>query len=126
MGLSIAVSLGGFALGWALYVKGWLSPDTILERFSRLHRVLVNKYYLDDLYQWGIDRVALAFARFLALFDRIVVNDTGVNGTGRSVFLSGWRLRYLETGKVYNYALGMVLGMVVVALVWWLALPYSG
>jgi NADH-quinone oxidoreductase subunit L len=126
MGLSIALSLGGFALGWALYVKGWLSPDGIRERSSRLHRLLVNKYYLDDLYQWGIDRVALAFARFLALFDRIVVNDTGVNGTGRSVFLSGWRLRYLETGKVYNYAMGMVLGVVVVALVWWLALPYSG
>jgi NADH-quinone oxidoreductase subunit L len=125
MGLSIALSLGGFALGWALYIKGWLSPDGIRERFSRLHRVLVNKYYLDDLYQWGIDRVALAFASFLALFDRIVVNDTGVNGTGRSVFLSGWRWRYLETGKVYNYALGMVVGVVAVALIWWLALPYG-
>ena len=125
MGLSIALSLGGFALGWALYLKGSLSSERIRERFSGLHRVLVNKYYLDDLYQWGIDRVALAFANFTALFDRIVVNDTGVNGTGRSVFLSGLRLRYLETGKVYNYALGMAVGMVAVALIWWLALPYA-
>jgi hypothetical protein len=41
------------------------------------------------------------------------------------VLLSGLRLRYLETGKVYNYALGMVVGMVVVALIWWLAVPYA-
>ena len=87
--------------------------------------MLVNKYYIDDLYQWGIDRGALTVARFTALFDRIVLNDTGVNGTGRSVFLSGWKLRYLETGKVYNYALGMALGVVAVSLIWWLALPYA-
>jgi NADH-quinone oxidoreductase subunit L len=125
MGLSITLSLGGFALGWALYLKGSLSAERIRERFSWLHRLLVNKYYLDDLYQWGIDRIALAFANIMALFDRIVMNDTGVNGTGRSVFLSGWMLRYLETGKVYNYALGMVVGVVAVALIWWLALPYA-
>ena len=124
-GFSIVLSLGGFALGWALYVKGWLSAERIQERFSWLHRVLVNKYYLDDVYQWGIDRVVLAFATFMALFDRIVINDMGVNGTGRSVFRSGWLLRYMETGKLYNYALGMVVGTVAVALIWWVALPYA-
>ena len=123
--ISIGLAIGGFALGWALYSRKLLSADRIRERFAAVHRVLVNKYYIDDLYQWGIDRGALTFARFMALFDRIVLNDTGVNGTGRSVFLSGWRLRYLETGKVYNYALGMAVGVVAVALIWWLALPYA-
>ena len=125
MAISVVLSIGGFALGWALYSRKLLSADRIREQFAWLHRVLVNKYYLDDLYQWVINRVVLAFARFMALFDRIVVNDVGVNGTGRSVFLSGWRLRYLETGKVYNYALGMVIGVVAVALIWWVALPYA-
>ena len=59
----------------------------------------------------------------MALFDRIVINDIGVNGTGKSVFLSGIRLRYIETGKVYNYALGMAVGLVFVTLFWWLVLP---
>jgi len=125
MTISVLLAVAGFGLGWALYSRKLLSADRIRERFAAVHRVLVNKYYIDDLYQWGIDRVALAFARLLALFDRIVINDTGVNGTGRSVFLSGWRLRYLETGKVYNYALGMAVGVVAVGLIWWLALPYA-
>jgi NADH-quinone oxidoreductase subunit L len=125
MAISIALSCGGFVLGWLLYSRKSLSVDRLRERFATVHRMLVNKYYIDDLYQWTIDRVVLAFGRFMALFDRIVVNDMGVNGTGRSVFLSGWRLRYLETGKVYNYALGMVLGVMAVALIWWLVLPYA-
>ena len=123
MALSIVLAVGGFALGWALYVKRSLSVDGIRESLSGLHSLAANKFYIDDIYQWGIDRIALGLANFMALFDRIVVNDTGVNGTGRSVFLSGWRLRYIETGKVYNYALGMAIGVVVVALIWWLALP---
>ena len=125
MSISVMLAVAGFGLGWALYSRRLLSVDRIRERFAAVHRVLVNKYYMDDLYQWGIDRVALAFARLLALFDRIVINDTGVNGTGRSVLLSGWRLRYLETGKVYNYALGMAVGVVAVGLIWWLAVPYA-
>jgi NADH-quinone oxidoreductase subunit L len=124
MALSVALAVGGFALGWALYVKGSLSPDRIRRQMSGLHTLTVNKFYIDELYQWGIDRVVLVFANFMAIFDRIVVNDTGVNGTGRSVLLSGLRLRYIETGKVYNYALGMGVGVVVIALIWWLALPY--
>jgi NADH-quinone oxidoreductase subunit L len=125
MTISVVLSIAGFGLGWALYSGKALSSERIRERFAGLHRVLVNKYYIDSLYQWGIDRVVLAFARFMALFDRIVVNDAGVNATGRSVLLSGWKLRYLETGKVYNYALGMAVGVVAVALIWWLALPYA-
>jgi len=125
MTISVVLSIAGFGLGWALYSGKALSSERIRERFAGLHRVLVNKYYIDSLYQWGIDRVVLAFARFMALFDRIVVNDAGVNATGRSVLLSGWKLRYLETGKVYNYALGMAVGVVEVALIWWLALPYA-
>ena len=54
----------------------------------------------------------------VALFDRVVINDTGVNGSGRSVFLSGSRLKYLETGKIYNYAFAMTGGLVLIILLW--------
>ena len=48
----------------------------------------------------------------------MVINDTGVNGSGRSVFLSGSRLKYLETGKIYNYAFAMTGGLVLIILLW--------
>ena len=119
---AIAMSVGGFALGWAIYHRGLISHQALARRYSGPLQVVKSKYYLDELYQWGIDRVVLAFGRLVGLFDRIVINDTGVNTTGRFVILSGLRLRYQQTGRMYNYALGMVLGVISLALIWWLGL----
>ena len=121
--VSIAVALGGVWVGWAFYYRRLFSSEAVAQRFGRVHRLLVNKYYLDDLYQWVIDRVVLVFSRAVALFDRVVVNDGGVDGTADTVRTSGHRIRHVETGMVYNYALAMVLGVVMIALFWWLVIP---
>ena len=52
-----------------------------------------------------------------------MVNDGGVNGIAESVRRSGYRIRYLETGMLQNYALAMALGVVFIALFWWLVIP---
>ena len=51
------------------------------------------------------------------MFDRVVVNDTGVNGTGELTDYAGWLGKHLQTGKLPNYALAMVVGVVVLAIV---------
>ena len=121
--ISVILAFGGFGFGYAIYVRRALSTERLIQRFGALHRLLVNKYYLDEVYQWAIDRVVLAFSRFVALFDRVVVNDGAVNGTANTVRNAGFRIRHLETGMLYNYALAMVLGVVVVMLFWWLVIP---
>jgi NADH-quinone oxidoreductase subunit L len=122
-GLSLVIAVAGFYVTWVIYARRTFSTQGIIAGLARVHRLLVNKYYMDHIYQWCIDRAVLVFCGFVALFDRVVVNDGGVNGTGESVVRSGWRLRYLESGKVYNYALGMVLGLVALALILWFAIP---
>jgi NADH-quinone oxidoreductase subunit L len=114
--LSIFIGLSGFVIGWLIYYSGHYPASLISQRFYKLHSLLEHKYYIDEFYQKLIDIVVLTFARSLATFDRIFINDTIVNGTGKSVFLSGWKLRYLETGKVYNYALGMSIGLISITL----------
>ena len=121
--VSVAIALGGFGLGWAIYQRRLFSTEALIQRYGWVHRLLVNKYYLDDLYQWTIDKVVLVFSRGVAVFDRVVVNDGGVNGTADTIRMSGFRIRYLETGMLYNYALAMVLGVIVIALFWWLVIP---
>ncbi|MBI4338857.1 MAG: NADH-quinone oxidoreductase subunit L, partial [Chloroflexi bacterium] len=123
---SVAIALAGFGVGYAIYVRHAVSTEGLVQRFRGLHTLLVRKYYMDDLYQWAIDRVVLVFAGFIGAFDRIVVNDMGVNGTAETVKRSGTRLRYIESGMVYNYALAMALGAAVVALFWWLVIPRIG
>jgi len=63
-----------------------------------------------------INKIVLGFARFIAFFDREVVNDTGVNGPGQFAAIAGWVLRFTVSGKLPNYALGMSLGVAVLLI----------
>nr|HRC62194.1 proton-conducting transporter membrane subunit [Dehalococcoidia bacterium] len=82
-----------------------------------LHALLVNRYYMDDLYQAIINRVVLGAAAVIALFDKRVVNESGIDGGAQSVSWFGFRLKFLQTGKIPNYALAMAVGVVALALV---------
>ena len=118
--LSAILALAAFGLASLVYVSGRVSMEQAKVRFAPLIRVIENKYYFDELYQWVVDRVVLVFSSFIAFFDRVVVNDLGVNGPANSVRRLGMTLRLHVTGHVYSYALAMVLGTVGLAIFWWL------
>jgi NADH-quinone oxidoreductase subunit L len=82
-----------------------------------LHQLLVQRYYLDDLYQALIDRVVLGAAGIVAWFDDHVVNRAGVDGGAQSIGYAGLRLKFLQTGRIPNYAFAMAVGVVMLALV---------
>ncbi len=82
-----------------------------------LHALLVNRYYIDDMYQAFINRVILGAASVVAIFDKKVVNESGVDGGAQGINWLGFRLKFLQTGKIPNYALGMAVGVVALALV---------
>jgi NADH-quinone oxidoreductase subunit L len=86
-------------------------------RFPFLYQLFRNKFYIDDAYQWVINQIVLVAARFIAFFDRAVVNDTGVDGPGHVASGTGWLLKLSQTGKLPNYALAMIFGVVILAVV---------
>ena len=116
---SLLLAGGGIVVCWLAYVRGSLSAADISARFSVVHQILVSKYYVDEAFQWVIDRLALALALFVAVFDRAVVNDVGVDGPADMVKLSGLRMRFAQTGRIYNYGMAMAVGVVVLAVIWW-------
>ena len=120
VGLSGGLVIAVVYAAWARYANPSDPARTSAWR-DRVHRLLVNKYYVDEAYQWAIDRVFLGLGRLVALFDRVIVNDTGVDGPALSVWLSAMRVRYLQSGLMYTYAMAMSLGVVALALLWWLA-----
>ena len=120
----IAVAVGSFALvafgivsGWYLWAVKPGLPIVAAALLSPVHGLLMNKFYLDDLYQALIDRVVMAGSRLLAWFDRNVVNDTGVDGSAYITGFMGYLLKFQQTGKMPNYALAMIIGVVALALV---------
>jgi NADH-quinone oxidoreductase subunit L len=86
--------------------------------------VLQRAYYLDDIYDAVIARPGLAFAKFCATVIEVKVIDGAVNGVGRLTRAAGGGLRKVQTGYVRQYALGIVLGTVVL-LAWMLSRAVS-
>ena len=108
---------GGLGAGVMIW-GGEAAPATAAAaRFPAVHRLLLNKFYVDAFYQWAINNVVLGFAKVIAFFDRAVINDTGVNGSGEVTNGLGFLLKFQQTGKLPNYALAMILGVAVLAIV---------
>lgn len=115
--ISISAVVLGLGLGWFFW-SGQAKPAKVAGDFSPFgYKLLLNRFYIDELYQVIIDKVVLAFGFFIAWFDRAVVNDSGVNGTGEVTELAGKELKFYQTGKLPNYALAVVVGVIVIAIV---------
>jgi NADH-quinone oxidoreductase subunit L len=112
--LSAMVAMAGVALAWAVYARTPVRAASIGVARNPLHKVLIEKYYVDELYDAlfvkPIYRLSLWLAR---VFDPGLI-DGLVNGAATLVV--GWSrgLRRVQTGFVMNYALGILLGAVAV------------
>ena len=114
---STVAAIAGIALG-LVYWRGRTERAERARAWApELHALLVNRYYIDHLYQAVIDRAVFGLAGVVAWFDRSVVNQTGVDGGAQSIGYVGLRLKFLQTGRIPNYAFAMAVGVVVIALV---------
>ena len=116
-GGSIAIGIVGiFGAAW-MYWGGSLRRSTQLAgQFPGLYDMIKNKFYFDEMYQYGIDKAVLGFSFVVSWFDRYVVNDTGVDGTAQLTGFTGSVLKYIQTGRVPNYAMAIALGVVGLAI----------
>jgi NADH-quinone oxidoreductase subunit L len=80
-----------------------------------LYRASLNKWWFDELNDLLFIRIGGRIAAFLWWFDRIVVDGT-VNGVGSVTRGAGGGLRQIQTGRVQNYALGIAIGLLVMAV----------
>ena len=118
--ISTILAVGAFWLASLAYLRRGISTANVRQKISGLLTVVENKYYVDEVYQWTVDHVVMEISRFIAFFDRAVINDVAVNGPADSVRKLGIVLRLHVTGHLYSYALAMVLGSVGLAVFWWL------
>jgi NADH-quinone oxidoreductase subunit L len=111
-----AASLGMATVGiWTAAWMYWgnsVKRSTALAEWSPgLYDMIKKKFYFDELYQGAIDRGVLGISYVVAWFDRYVVNDTGVDGTAQVTGFAGGVLKYLQTGRVPNYAMAIAIGV---------------
>ncbi|HZV97272.1 MAG TPA: NADH-quinone oxidoreductase subunit L [Candidatus Nitrosocosmicus sp.] len=112
--VSVLVAVAGVFFAWVMYGRRPVKADEIGEPRNALHTLLLNKYYVDELYDAAIVNPLLRLFRWSARVFDLRVIDGIVNGVGSMVV--GWArsLRRVQTGFVMNYALTMLLGALAV------------
>ena len=79
-----------------------------------LYRASLNKWWFDELNHLLFIVIGGRLAAFAWWFDRTIVDGT-VNGVGALTRGAGGGLRRVQTGRVQNYALGIAIGLIVMA-----------
>ena len=113
MGISVALAAIAIAVAILRYSKKPEMADA-----TGFGKVLANKWYVDELY----DYMVVKPLNTMALFFKNIVEKSGidglVNGVGKFVNYGSRQMRLLQSGQVSAYVLMMVLAMVVMLLIW--------
>ncbi|RPI66193.1 MAG: NADH-quinone oxidoreductase subunit L, partial [Ignavibacteriae bacterium] len=113
MGGSIVLAVAGIMLARSIY-SSTEKPAALAQRFAAPYKLLWNKWYVDEIYDLAIVGPILAVSRdFLWKIVDVVLIDGVVNGSGRVVAATSQILRKLQSGIAQNYALLMMVGIVV-------------
>jgi len=115
MGISSLVAFAGIGLATFLWLKRKDIPAQMATQFSGVHKLLLNKYYVDEVYDATIVQPIKVVSQegLWRGFDVKVV-DGAVNGAG--YFVSGVSivLRLVQNGSVKTYAASIFAGAVAI------------
>ncbi len=142
MAISLIVASCGIGLAYLVYYKGTPSPDVIREKFRPIHKILLNKYYVDEFYNMTIVNPILRLSEGLFKFDLGVIDwlvngvgnftlflsnvkewfdshivDGAVNGLGYLTRRVGSAARKVQTGQLQNYAFVIFFAIVIILLI---------
>ena len=111
-GLSVAVGLLGILGAWALYRRGF----EYKENKNPFYQLVFHKYYVDELCTVVLIKPLLALARAANRFLEGDVLDGGSRGIATVLRGTSSGLRRLQTGYMRNYALAIMLGVVLIVV----------
>jgi NADH-quinone oxidoreductase subunit L len=111
--VSVVAGAIGIAIGVSMYVRHRPDPAALTRAAGPVYRILVNKYYIDELYDHRFVEAARAFAGAAWAFD-IHIIDGLANRLGWALAMGGQGLRRAQTGIVGNYALTIVAGLLLI------------
>jgi NADH-quinone oxidoreductase subunit L len=122
-GLPFLLAMAGIVVAWLLYLKNPALAARLRSSLTGVHRILVHKYYFDELNE----RVVAPGARWLGRMfwrvgDETVIDGALVNGSARAVGWFSGVARRVQSGYLYHYAFAMIIGLAAL-LAWLLTRP---
>src|SRR5574344_1523958 len=114
---SVLIGLAGIAVATVLYKKENAIPDKIAASFKHLYKWAYHKFYMDEVYLFVTKKIIFRYiSEPIAWFDRHVVDATMNGFAGVTQFVS-YQIRGLQSGKLHQYALVFVSGVIILVLI---------
>ena len=112
--LSLAIAVAGVLVATRFYVWRPESPARLVERYPKAYQVLLDKYYVDEVYEaLFVEPIRSGSVWLWRKFDDLVI-DGSVNGVAAVVRVGSLVLRRVQTGYVMNYVLSFIVGVVAI------------
>ncbi|HEV2382088.1 MAG TPA: NADH-quinone oxidoreductase subunit L [Terriglobia bacterium] len=113
MAMSLVAAGLGILIAYWFYLKSPGIPDQLAASFSGVYRTLVNKYWVDEFYNWLIVR-PVAVGSDKILWQRVDTGmiDGAVNGSAEAASDIGRIVRRMQSGSIRSYAAWVLAGAV--------------
>ena len=108
--LAIAVVAGGIFFSYIMYMKKRSLPDALAAKTPFSYRLLLNKWYVDELYEKTVINPLHSLSLFLWKGIDVVVIDGLVNGTAAFFMKCGAVCKVSQSGYVQRYAVSFLVG----------------
>jgi len=112
MALASTLAIAGIVLAAFLYLRRPAIPRQLAARYPGVYRFLVNKGFIDELYDEAIVQPVKSLSENVLWRADAGLIDGAVNGVGTLVAESGELIRHVQTGSMRTYALSVLLGAV--------------
>jgi NADH-quinone oxidoreductase subunit L len=112
-GWPVIVGILGLLVAWWFYIKSTDVPKRLAQSVHGLYTLLLNKYYVDEIYAALIVRPLLWISTNVLwhVVDEGAIDGT-VNGVATAARESGAELRKLQSGNTRSYAAWVIIGAV--------------
>jgi NADH-quinone oxidoreductase subunit L len=114
--IATAAALVGIFTARSLYRNGFSEGvKSFVAKFPRLYKLVLNKYKIDELYDFMIVKPIRWIAVVLwRAFDMLIIDGLFVNGVGVVATWIGKLVRYLQNGDPQRYLVGILAGGAVI------------
>ena len=115
--VALLVGLLGIFAAYAVYIKRWITAESLGRFFGPVYTLVYRKYFFDELYENIIVKLVLMKNLFtgFTLFDSKGV-DGAVNGASDVIISGGKAIRRAQTGQLQLYGLFIGIGVAIIGI----------
>jgi NADH-quinone oxidoreductase subunit L len=115
--VAVGTGLTGIILAWVFYKKENDLAQKFASGFGVFYKWTYHKFYFDEIYMFVTKKIIFnLISTPIAKFDKKYVDGT-MEGIGNKTVLVSQKIKGLQSGRLQDYAMFFVSGVVVIALI---------